>query len=687
MSTSKGWLIVTEKENTARRISSILFGNVKRTRKFGINVYQANNTYVLGLKGHIIQLDFPDEYNNWSKIPLNSLLRAEMVKKITQKNLAKILAELAKKIDHVTIATDYDREGELIGVEALEIIREINPNIKVDRAKYSAITPADIKKAFSELKEVDFNLAKSAEARQKIDLIWGAVLTRLVSVSSGRLGKDFLSVGRVQSPTLRLIVEREEEIRNFKPQKYWEIYADFKKDSEIFTCKHVKRFDDRREAEKAFKRVGENAEVLKFEKKIKNERPPIPFNTTEFLREASRFMSPNKAMSIAESLYMAGYISYPRTDNTVYPKTISLKSIARKFIESDFRKEAELVLSQPKLKATRGRKETKDHPPIYPTSVASKNDLKGDEWVIYELVVRRFLATLSPDAVWEYKSGELDSNGEKFTFSVRKILEPGWRQIYIYYKAEEGFVPDLEVGEVLDVVDKRLEEKETKPPSRYSAGNLIQLMEKLGLGTKSTRHEIINKLYSRRYVFGNPLRPSEIAFAVIEALKNNAEMITLPEMTAKLEREMDEIAEGKLEDRKVVEESINFLEKILSEVDMKSFSASLKEGVRKDKVIGKCPECSKDLVIRKSRDSKRFIGCTGFPECKFTLPLPQNGTIYLTSKECEKHGLRKIKIRTKKGIWDLGCAYCNYLEWQNRKESKSERSEKSGIKSKIKSES
>ncbi|MBO8181689.1 MAG: DNA topoisomerase I [Archaeoglobus sp.] len=661
---AKGWLIITEKENTARRISSILFQNVKRTRKLGINVYQSNNTYVLGLKGHIIQLDFPSEYNNWGKIPLNSLLRAEIVKKITQKNLAKILSDLAKKIDRVTIATDYDREGELIGVEALGIIRKANPNVEVDRAKYSAITPADIKQAFSKLTKVDFNLAKSAETRQKIDLIWGAVLTRLLSVSSGRLGKDFLSVGRVQSPTLRLIVEREEEIKNFKPKKYWEIFADFRKNSDIFTCKHVKRFDDKKEAEKAFKKISSQAEVLKFEKKVKNERPPIPFNTTEFLREASRFMSPNKAMSIAESLYMAGYISYPRTDNTVYPKTINLKAIARKFVESEFKKEANLVLSQPKLRATRGKRETKDHPPIYPTSVASKEDLKKDEWRIYELIVRRFLATLSPDAVWEHKSGLLESNGERFAFNVKKILDPGWREVYPYYRAEEGYVPDLRMGEIIEIVDKRLEEKETKPPPRYSTGNLIQLMEKLGLGTKSTRHEILNKLYSRRYVFGNPLRPSEVAFAVIDALKKNAELITLPEMTAKLEREMDEIAEGKLDDTKVVEESIVFLEQILSEIDLAELSRNLKEGVRKDKVVGKCPECGKDLVIRKSKDSKRFVGCTGFPKCRFTLPLPQNGSIYLTSKECEKHGIKKIKIRTKKGYWDLGCVYCNYLEWR-----------------------
>ena len=169
-------------------------------------------------------------------------------------------------------------------------------------------------------------------------------------------------------------------------------------------------------------------------------------------------------------------------------------------------------------------------------------------------------------------------------------------------------------------------------------------MEKLGLGTKSTRHEILNKLYSRRYVFGNPLRPTQTAFAVIEALKENAENITQPEMTSKLEKDMDKIAEGMMSDKEVIDESVRFLEEILSSVDRKSLSRKLREGVRKDRVVGSCPECGKELIVRKARGGKRFIGCQGFPDCKFTLPLPQNGTLYITSKLCENHRINMIRI-------------------------------------------
>ncbi len=662
-----GWLIITEKHNTAKRIASILFKDVKAKKEHGINYYYSpsNKAYVLGLKGHIVELDFPDEFGNWKKVPLKELLRANLVKRIKEKGIAKLLKELAKKVDKVTIATDFDREGELIGVEALEIVRSVNPKVKVDRVRYSAITPEDIRRAFSNPVNVDLRLAKSAEARQKIDLIWGAVLTRLISLSSGRMGRNFLSVGRVQSPTLRLIVEREREIENFKPEPYWEIYATFC-NGDCFLAKHVLKFKDKHKAEEAFNSIGSYAVVKKFEKKKKIEKRPTPFNTTEFLKEASKFMSPAKAMSIAENLYMEGYISYPRTDNTVYPDTLNLKEIVKMFLNSEFRVEAKLVLSGD-LKPSKGRKKSEDHPPIYPTAVAERNKLSKDEWIIYELVVRRFLSTLSTDAIWDWRRVELESNSQLFRATGKILLDAGWRNIYIYSSAEQVKLPELREGQTLKVKEKKIEEKETKPPSRYGSGNLIKIMERLGLGTKSTRHEIINKLYSRKYVYGNPAKPTQTAFAVIDALKKCAETITLPEMTAKLEEDMYAIAEGKLSEEEVVKKSVDILDGILNKVDINELSKCLKEGIKLDNVVGKCPKCGGELIIKRSKNG-RFIGCSHYPNCKFTLPLPKKGTIYVTSKVCEKHGIKKIKIRTKRGYWDLGCPYCNYIEWRERKD-------------------
>jgi DNA topoisomerase-1 len=664
------WLIIAEKDKTARRIASILFKDVRRLKKNNVNYYYSpsNDAFVLGLKGHIVEVDFPSEYNDWRKTPLKALLRSKFVWRVKEKAIAKLLVELAKDVDRVTVATDYDREGELIGVEALQIIKRVNPNVRVDRVRFSAITPADIRQAFANPVSIDYNLAKAAEVRQKIDLVWGAVLTRLLSLSAGKLGKDFLSVGRVQSPTLRLIVEREKQIMEFKSKKYWEVYI---KVSGI-EAKHEKRFEDKTEAQKVLSKIGDYAEVLKFEKKKVEENKPIPFNTTEFLKEASRFMSPDKAMQIAEELYMSGYISYPRTDNTVYPQTLNLKRLVEMFLDSEFRREAELVLSNP-IVPSKGRKETKDHPPIHPTAVASRRDLSKDEWIIYELIVRRFLASLAPKAVWEIRRVEFSANGEIFKASGKTLVYEGWRSIYTYTQPEQNLIPEFTVGDILKIEGKRIAEKKTKPPQRYTTGRLIKLMEKLGLGTKSTRHEIIKKLYSRRYVYGNPLKPTNTAFAVIEALKKNAETITLPDMTAKLEQDMDAIAEGRLSDKVVLAESIRFLDQILSKINVEELGKSLREGIEEDKKkelekssLGLCPKCKEGyLVIKKAE--KRFVGCTNYPKCDLSFPLPQKGRIYITSKVCEKHGLKKIKIRTKEGTWDLGCPYCNYLNWLNKK--------------------
>ncbi len=651
------WLIITEKQNAAERIAKILFGDVRTLKKGKLSYYHSPscNAFVLGLKGHIIELDFPKKFRSWTKTKLLDLINAELVKEEKEKEIISLLNELAKNAERVTIATDYDREGELIGVEALEIISR--NGLKVDRARFSAITKDEILKAFQNPSKVDFNLASSAMARQKIDLIWGAVLTRFISLSSGRLGRDFLSVGRVQTPTLRLIVEREREIENFRPEKFYEILLEF----EGFEAKHPARYKDLEKAKEIFSKIGDYATVKNFSSASKIEAKPVPFNTTEFLRAASAFMPPHMAMSIAENLYINGYISYPRTDNTAYPPSLNLREIVRAFLDSEFSREAKIVLDQKEISPSRGKRETTDHPPIYPTAVASRKELTANEWKIYELIVRRFLATLAENAVWEIRNAEFESNGVKFLAGGRRIVSPGWREIYIYSRAEEVNLPVLRLGEMLKIRNKRIEEKETKPPPRFSPATLIKLMERLNLGTKSTRHEIIKKLISRGYIDGNPYRPTNIAFSVIDVLKEKAETITLPDMTARLEEEMDRIAEGRKSEEEVVMESRRMLYEILKNIGDGEVTTKLKEGIKRDKVVGKCPKCKKEILIRKSKTGKRFIGCSGYPECNFSLPLPQKGSIYVTSKYCKDHEVRILKIKGKKP-WSF-CPLCNYNEF------------------------
>jgi len=374
-------------------------------------------------------------------------------------------------------------------------------------------------------------------------------------------------------------------------------------------------------------------------------------------------------MHIAEWLYTNGFISYPRTDNTVYPPSIDLKALTSLFLDSAFSEEARLLL-QGKMQPTRGKRSTTDHPPIYPTSPVDKSALKEEQWRIYELVVRRFFATLAEECIWEATSLKVDVGPEPFRASGARLIQAGWRYYYPYSKTEEHILPRLEKGERLKVLGRRVDSKETQPPARYGQGKLIKLMDELGLGTKSTRHDIISKLYARAYVKGNPMRPTNTAYAVIDTLQKYAPTITKPEMTQTLEKDMTLISEKKAREDDVIEESRVMLTSVFDELisNQEGIGQSLRDGLRTDKIVGTCEKCSSDLIIRRGHRGSRFIGCSGYPQCRFTLPLPRSGSVVVTDRVCEQHGMNHIRIINKgKRPWDLGCPYCNFLEWQAKK--------------------
>ena len=662
-------LIIAEKHDAAKRIAQILAGGKPRSlRVAGVEAFQFDDRVVLGLSGHIVGIDYPQGYNNWQKVDCKDLIRAEIVVRPIQEKIISALHKLGKEADRVTIATDYDREGELIGVEALKIVEEAKPKIKADRVRYSAIVKDEIIKAFQDSGAVDYDLAASGEARQIIDLVWGAALTRYISLTSGRLGKEFLSVGRVQSPTLALIVDREKEIQSFVPQPYWEIYADLEKELRV---QHAKgRIWEKGEVDGIISRLGPEGIINSIETKQRIDRPPSPFDTTSFIAAASGIgLSAANAMRIAEWLYTNGFISYPRTDNTVYPPSIDLAALTRLFLTGAFAQEAARLL-QGKMQPTRGKRETTDHPPIYPTAALERGSLKDDQWKVYELVVRRFFATLAEACIWDATSLKLDIGPEPFRASGARLVEAGWRYYYPYSKAEEHILPQLKKGERLRVLGHSVEAKETQPPARYGQGKLIKLMDELGLGTKSTRHDIISKLYARAYVQGNPMRPTNTAYAVVDTLERYAPTITKPEMTQTLEKDMTEISEKKIKEDQVIEKSRVMLTSVFDELtsNQEGIGVSLKDGLRTDKIVGTCEKCHSELIIRRGHRGSRFIGCSGYPECRFTLPLPRFGTVVVTDKTCEKHGMNHIRIINKgKRPWDLGCPHCNFLEWQAKK--------------------
>jgi len=662
-------LIICEKAMAALRITKILsYGKFKIQRVNNIPVYFFENdeSMVVGLRGHIVGLDYPTKYAIWNRTKPRELIRVTPYKKVNEKAIVCSLKKLANDVNEVIIATDFDREGELIGVEALDILKEIKPDIKVKRARFSALTEEEITNAFDNLSDVDYNLSKSAETRQIIDLVWGATLTRFISLASGQLGKDFLSVGRVQSPTLRLIVDREKEIKTFKPKPYWEIEGVFEKDKKRFSAKHIEeRFWENEKVKKVFENVksAKKARVLSVTKKQKREKPPAPFNTTTFLQAATSLgFSASDAMSIAENLYQEGLISYPRTDNTVYPETLNLRNVLKKL--STMFPEAKEILSLKVLKPTRGKKLTTDHPPIYPVS-APKNRLTAEQHKIYELVVRRFFATLAPEMLFETTDVSSSVNNEKFISSGYRIIEQGWRKYYLYIKTKETLLPELEKDDAVNILKMEMSKKETQPPKRYSQGSLIQFMEKLGLGTKSTRHEIIKKLYNRGYIQSKQPVPTKTGFAVSEALENYAEPITKHDMTSTLEEEMNGIAEGKTSLNDVVKESQDMLEAVMDvlEKNGEQIGKKINAALQEQNIVGPCPECGDNMIIIRSKKGKRFAGCGSFPKCTNSYPLPQKGKIISLNKKCEHCGAPTIKFITKNGPM----SFCINMECPGRK--------------------
>ena len=661
-------LIISEKEIAAKRIAEILAENGTGDEKvYGVPVHHFKSNgedyKVIGLKGHILKVDYPKEFANWFKVDPAALIDAEIEKAPIQKMIIKALKKVALEASEVIIATDYDREGELIGYDALQIAQDKNSNLVSTRAKFSAITPKDISEAFAKLGKIDINLAFAGRARQDIDLIWGATLTRFISLATFQVRDKFLSVGRVQTPTLALIVDRELEIKAFVPTPYWEIGARFKTSSgEEFEAAHKKKkFTKKEDAEAAYSRMGEKGKVIEAKESIKDIRPPTPLNTTNLIMSGSSMgFTASRTINIAESLYMNGYISYPRTDNTVYSSTIDLVAIVKKLGESPhFSKLSKAILSLEKITPSRGKKKTTDHPPIHPASVAPKEKLKADEWKLYELIVRRFAATLLPAAKMKSMAAKIDVNGEIFVANGSSIIEENWTGHYPYYKHKDVFVPELKPGQELTLINKALEGKETKPPARYSQGKLVQTMEELGLGTKATRHSIIQTLANRGYVRPNPLEPSEKAIAVIKMLKKHAEKISSPGMTSELEMYMDGIVNGDETRKEVVDRSRDMLREVMIvlQKEKEEIANEIKKGIKEDSVVGKCTNegCKGDLIVRVARASKkRFIGCNAYPECKNTFSLPQKGLLVTGKDLCKHCQYPMVKIINKgRRPWDL----------------------------------
>jgi DNA topoisomerase I len=709
-------LIVTEKNNSAKKIAEILgAGNAGSDKTFKVPYYtwsDADGDHMsIGLKGHVLGPAFPEGYSNWQKTDLHELIDAELIKEPTDKNVVKAIKKVAKEADELVIATDFDREGELIGLEALEEMLDANPalgsregtrdgTLRIKRARYSALTREEIERAFANLDELSYPLANAGAARQDIDLLWGATLTRAVSLATRRFGSNFLSVGRVQSPTLGLIVEREMERRAHVPKPFWELFANFQHPDGSFEAHHATdKFWEKAEADAALAGTSSPGTVTSVTARKNTRKPPTPYNTTAFTTDASSRLgiTPASAMRIAEDLYMDGFISYPRTDNTVYPASLPTHELVASLVRiNEFSAASGLLDGE--LTATRGKKETTDHPPIYPTQAIHPGALEGPKRRVYELVVRRFLATFSPPMITESTRADIEAGSQGYFVRGSVVVDPGYAGIYTYARSADEEIPALQEGQSLDLDgDPWIVDKETQPPSRISQGKLIEMMEERGLGTKATRAEIIQKLYDRGYVYSNPPVPSETGIAMYDAFRKYVPRMATHEMTAQLEEEMDRIAAGEMSKDEVVGDSRDLLHRTWSEIDEKreDLAKVVWAGMDQDRILGPCKVCERAgrtkedgspnmlRIIRAKKSGKRFVGCTGWTaddpdSCDQTFPLPQRGDVFRLEERCsicdETPRLKVVPFRGRP--WNL----CLNDDCESMQEMKKRRAEREAAK-------
>lgn len=561
------------------------------------------------------------------------------------KDYVKAIKKFGKGADSYIHACDYDIEGTLIGYNALKYACGDDTIDKSSRMKFSTLTKKDILEAYENKIEIDMHQVDSGIARHILDFYFGVniskALMKSVSTAENRFLK--LSAGRVQTPTLSILVDREKEIKKFVPEPYWIIKALLEGNIEV---EHVEgKIFERKRAEEIFEKCkGKNAIVDKIKLSNSVTKPPVPFNLGGLQSEAYAVFgfSPKRTQVIAQSLYTAGYTSYPRTSSQKLPESLDFKSIFSQLSnDSNFKKHISQLPS--KLKPNEGKKQDAAHPAIHPTGILPQN-LSKDEEKIYELIVYRFISVFFEAAKFETMSTTVDIEGEKFNFRRRRVTHNGWLDHYPFKKIDDEEFPNINEGDLIAVEDIISEEKETKPPARYNEASLIKELEKRELGTKATRADIIAKLYDRKYISGSKIEVNQLGENMIDTLSEYCNDITSEELTRGFENKLEGIDQDKDTKENVISEGKVEVKVILGDIEKnsKEIGSKLYEAYQESNIVGKC-KCGGNLIKKYSRKNKSyFVGCSNYPDCNVTYSIPKG--VNFLKKNCEKCGLPIISF-------------------------------------------
>jgi DNA topoisomerase-1 len=638
-------LIIVESPAKARTISNFLGKDYK----------------VVASKGHI--RDLPKSNfgitidENGQFIPKYSIPRDASA-------TVKELKKLAKEAETVYIATDEDREGEAIGYHIAMAIGK-DPE-SLPRIVFHEITKSAIQHALENPRKLDMNNINAQQTRRLLDRIVGYKLSPLL----GSKIQKGLSAGRVQSSSLKIVVDREREIKAFKPIEYWSVDALFEKEIEAsiyeFSGTKIEKLTIENEAmaKEVVTAAKEEAFIVaSIEKTKRRTRPSPPFMTSTLQQSASTQLgfSPKKTMMVAQKLYEGvktdkgtmGVITYMRTDSLNLAKEALFG--ARDHIKAEFGDR--YLPAKPKNYVTKAKAAQEAHEAIRPTMIdfspkAAADYLSVDELKLYRLIYNRFLASQMVDA--EFESQTILFKGEQTTFkaSGRKLLFDGFYKV-TGYNEKDKLLPELEKGQSVSLDEIKPEQHFTEPPPRYNEASLIKKLESMGIGRPSTYAPTITILQTRKYIDIEKKRihPTEIAFTVIELLEEHFAEIVDSSFTSNMEETLDEIGEGKEDWQKVLADFYApFMKKIeAGKKDIKS----QKVVIELDEI---CPECGSKLLLRKGRYGE-FIACSNFPKCKYTKNVNGEETEKPeeTDEVCEKCGSPMVIKNSRRGKF-LACS-------------------------------
>lgn len=637
-----------------------------------IKKYLGEEYEVIASQGHIIDLpasklavdiehDFKPEY-----------------KTMTGKaNIIKQIKELAKDKEVVYLATDPDREGEAIAWH-LKNVLNISDNSKC-RIEFNEITKNAVKKAVDKPRTVNQDLVDAQQARRILDRIVGYKLSPLL----WKKVKKGTSAGRVQSVALKIIVDKEREIQNFKPEDYYLMYAKLNKDGEIVTAKFYGDINgrielkDEEQVDKILKQI--DKKQYKVVDIIKNERrknPPAPFTTSSLQQEASRKLGfgVKKTMMIAQKLYESGHITYMRTDSIRLSD--DAKKMAKDYITKNFGNSYYLARE---FKAKDNAQDA--HEAIRPTHVENQLELTRDEEKLYNLILNRFLASQMSVAV--YDTTKIKINVEDYIFNINGsvIKFDGFMKLYIEGKDDKAkgkhdndddddelnALPEFKIGEILKQKELKADKKTTEPPARYTEASLVKVMEEKGVGRPSTYAPTISTIEDRLYIEkqGKYLIPTDLGTVVNKIMEENFENIVDVQFTADMENKLDMVAESKQNYVEMLRDFYEPFSKNLAEVQDKIEKVKIPE--QESDVV--CEKCGKTMVIKQGRFGK-FLACPGYPTCQNIKPY--NESIDAPCPECGgtviiKHTKTKRAFYVCENNNNTENSPCKYISWTKPK--------------------